>query len=113
MDHINGKPEDNRKSNLRICTIQENSFNHKISKSNTSGITGVWFRNNRNKWVAEIICKGKKRTKTCNSLEEAIMQRIDWEFELFEEFRRGQLDETNKFIKNYIDKKYKSKKEAM
>ena len=32
----------------------------KMRKNNTSGITGVWFRNDRKKWYAGIMCKGIK-----------------------------------------------------
>ncbi len=54
VDHINGNPLDNRKSNLRVTTHQQNGFNRKISKNNTSGYKGVSFDKRRNKYVANI-----------------------------------------------------------
>jgi hypothetical protein len=54
IDHINGNGLDNRKENLRICTNQENSFNHDISKNNTSGYTGVSLRKKSGKFRAYI-----------------------------------------------------------
>lgn len=54
VDHINRDTLDNRKSNLRICTYQQNSFNKSIRIDNTSGITGVSFHKINNKWRAKI-----------------------------------------------------------
>lgn len=54
VDHINRNPLDNRKSNLRICSYKENSFNKSIRADNTSGITGVSFHKINKKWRAKI-----------------------------------------------------------
>lgn len=52
VDHINHNGLDNRKSNLRLCTHMQNTFNQVIRKSNTSGFKGVHKK--RDKWVAQI-----------------------------------------------------------
>jgi hypothetical protein len=49
---------DNRKSNLRICTILENSHNKNVSTNNKSGFTGVFFDKESKKWKAYIMCNG-------------------------------------------------------
>lgn len=59
IDHINGEKLDNRLSNLRLCTQQQNSCNRKIGKNNTSGYKGVYRRFDDKKWVASITYKGK------------------------------------------------------
>ena len=54
VDHINGNPLDNRKTNLRIAAHKDNSRNTKLSKNNTSGYNGVVWRPERKKWEARI-----------------------------------------------------------
>jgi len=54
VDHIDNDRLNNRIENLRECSNQQNSFNSKIGKNNTSGIKGVSWSKNRNKWEAKI-----------------------------------------------------------
>ena len=56
----------NNAENLRWATVEENSFNSKINKSNTSGIKGVVYigdRNKTNPWRAQVNFRGKKYGK--------------------------------------------------
>lgn len=54
VDHINLDPLDNRKSNLRICTHQQNQCNQPLQKNNSSGVSGVSYYSARNKYRARI-----------------------------------------------------------
>lgn len=47
IDHINHNTMDNRKSNLRICTVYTNNMN---KTNNTSGCVGVCWDKSRSKW---------------------------------------------------------------
>jgi len=60
VDHINGNVRDNRKSNLRVCSKQQNTFNRrKSSVKFSSQFKGVHFRDEQNKWRASIRYNGK------------------------------------------------------
>ena len=59
VDHINGNKLDNRKTNLRICTQQENNMNRGKNKNNTSGFKGVTFHKQTQKLQALIRIDGK------------------------------------------------------
>lgn len=52
VDHIDRNPANNRRSNLRLCTLQQNLFNRDKLKTNTSGYKGVLKY--RDKWYAQI-----------------------------------------------------------
>jgi hypothetical protein len=70
VDHINGNTLDNRKSNLRLCTSQENQQNRNRSKSE---IRGVHFHAREKKWYARVGLNGGRITiGTYDTKEEAI-----------------------------------------
>jgi hypothetical protein len=87
VDHINNIKTDNRVENLRMATSNENNRNRGISKSNTSGIKGVYFRKSRNKWIAEIKIDGKKtHLGYFKNIEDATEARQKKALEIFGEY---------------------------
>lgn len=54
IDHINRDRADNRIRNLREVSNQQNSWNQRVGKNNTSGYTGVTWYKRINKWGAYI-----------------------------------------------------------
>lgn len=59
-DHRDRDKLNNQRSNLRSVTHQENSTNMPVSKSNTSGTTGVSWNRNARKWSAYIMRNYRK-----------------------------------------------------
>lgn len=59
VDHIQHNKTDNRKSQLRIVDNSQNSMNRRRAINNTSGITGVRFNTQNNKWQAYIGIDGE------------------------------------------------------
>lgn len=59
VDHINGVRDDNRWSNLREATGEENHRNQKLYRNNLSGVTGVSYNSHCDRWIAKICVGGK------------------------------------------------------
>lgn len=72
VDHINGVRDDNRISNLRLVTRNDNMRNIKLRCDNTSGFHGVGFNKNSGKFQARIWHRNIRRhLGLFNTAEEA------------------------------------------
>lgn len=60
IDHINGDRSDNRIANLRSVDSLENGHNQRLRKNNTSGVLGVRWNKNAQKWIARIFFNGRE-----------------------------------------------------
>ena len=77
VDHINHDGCDNRIENLREVTAKEQAMNTRLSKLNTSGVKGVSFLKDRNKWRASANIDGKKTNLgTFATMNEAVAARL-------------------------------------
>jgi hypothetical protein len=76
VDHINGNGLDNRRTNLRLCTHQENSWNTHSSRS-LSGARGVHFlsRLKGKPWAASIYVSHKIHLGYFATRDEAVVAR--------------------------------------
>ena len=89
IDHIDGNPLNNSKSNLRFATSQQNSFNRSKSTKNTSGQTGVSWIERDKCWRAYITVSKKLHHIGCfKTKEDAIKAREDAEIKYFGEYRK-------------------------
>jgi len=81
IDHINGLPYDNRKSNLRSCTQMQNSQNQTCA--------GVSFCKRSSRWIAQLVCNGEKvlNSRFANK-QDAIDTRRCFELRYFGEFAK-------------------------
>lgn len=61
IDHINRNKIDNSIYNLREVSNQQNSWNQKVAKNNTSGFTGVTWYKRVGKWGAYIKVDYKRK----------------------------------------------------
>ena len=86
IDHIDRVKSNNRKANLRYSDKSLNAYNSKVRSTNTSGVTGVYFRKDTKRWCACIRKNYKKIALGCFATkDEAIKARkeaeskyIDW-----------------------------------
>lgn len=88
VDHINGNRLDNRRDNLRVCTIQQNNMNVTKRRESVSGMRGVYPFNSgkkvQQKWIAKIRFNKKlQRIGVFSSKEEAHIAYLARARELF------------------------------
>jgi hypothetical protein len=87
VDHINGDTLDNRRSNLRICTIAQNGQNRSKQSNNTSGVKGVYCNTTRGTWQVAFDSNGKRHYGgTFHSLDSARNKAISMITELHGDF---------------------------
>ena len=87
VDHINRNGFDNRKCNLRLCTPSQNGMNRTVSKRSTTGVTGVYYIKERNKWLARIEEHHDLHELGCfESFDEAVNARKNAEKKYFGEY---------------------------
>jgi len=87
IDHIDRNPLNNRKINLRYCTIHQNNMNLSISKNNTSGVVGVCWHSQVNKWRAYIMLDRQQiNLGLFINFDEAVKVRKEAEIKYFGEF---------------------------
>lgn len=60
VDHVNRNSLDNQRHNLRPATHSQNAANRGLDIDNSSGFKGVWWRKDRNKWLASIRVQGRR-----------------------------------------------------
>jgi hypothetical protein len=77
VDHINHNGLDNRKSNLRICSLAENLMNQKKYKCNKSGFKGVRVRKDCKKFQAQINAYGRHYNLGCFDTKEEAARAYD------------------------------------
>jgi len=76
VDHINRNRLDNRRSNLRVVTRQENMHNKSLYKTNKSGYPGIKWNKRLNKWQAQITFnKQRIHLGVFENLQDAIASR--------------------------------------
>ena len=94
VDHIhhpktNENKYDNRKENLRIVTQSQNCMNQHIRSNNTSGVKGVSWSKEKNKWQVKITVNYKQIHIGFfdeDKFEDAVQARKDAEEKYFGEY---------------------------
>ena len=78
IDHIDQNKLNNKPSNLRDVPCSENLKNKPKQKNNTSGITGVRWRKDQQKWQARVIISKKENHlgyfDSINDAEKAVIK---------------------------------------
>lgn len=86
VDHKDHNPLNNQKQNLRLIRKQDNTKNRSIPHNNTSGVIGVYWLKNNQKWQAKLSYNNSAISfGVYNTKEEAIRARLMAEKEYYKE----------------------------
>lgn len=86
-DHIDRNPMNNRKSNLRDATQSQQCQNRNKTRRNNSGIVGVCYNKEQDKWIAYIsIDKKQINIGRFNNKEDAVKARLQAEADCYGKF---------------------------
>ena len=91
IDHIDGNPFNNKKSNLRIVTGRQNAMNRAVQSNNKLGIKGVTLLKTgaENKYrVTKTINRKQKLIGRFSTIEEAEKASIEADLRFFGIFSR-------------------------
>ena len=86
-DHRNHNKLDNRKSNLRTATPNQNTMNSNLRSDNKSGVVGVMWNKRNNNWYVQIGMNGRnKYLGSFVNFDDAVRARKEAEEKYFGEF---------------------------
>jgi hypothetical protein len=92
IDHENHLKHDNRFYNLKSVTMQENQRNQLRNKDNTSGVNGVYWAKDINRWRARITVNQKTINLGCfTDIKEAAKARKEAEIKYNFHVNHGKL----------------------
>lgn len=82
IDHEDQNKLNDDPLNLRLTTQAVNNRNASMRRDNSSGITGVGWNDKRQRWISQIQCNGKAKSRAFTNAIDAMIQRIEWEVSL-------------------------------
>jgi len=90
IDHEDGNGLNNKIDNLRLATHSDNCRNRSMNENNTSGVTGVTWNKQAQKWRGSIMIDYKSIGLGYHSnIQDAMQARKEAEKKYFGEFRRS------------------------
>lgn len=75
VDHIDGNPRNNRIENLRVVSLAENARNHKLRRTNKTGLKGVYVKTyercgkRREHAIAKAVIPNERVAQKCVSID--------------------------------------------